>query len=145
MKTDQISMSGTDLNTLASAIYGARWQSSLARDMNINVRTVQRWAATGIEKIATAESVRRFLEERRIARIAAPPDNSTDADDRDDACYAAVEPAVRALIVAATDIGWNPGEVMVAVMAVTIDMMRDAAGDTATRQTLAAAIQMLDE
>ena len=30
---------------LASALYGERWQAPLARDLNLNLRTVQRWAA----------------------------------------------------------------------------------------------------
>ena len=66
-------LTAAELHSLASASYGARWQSPLAREMGIALRTVQRWAAGGVHKPATAEGVRRFLEERRLARIAPPP------------------------------------------------------------------------
>lgn len=33
------------LNRIGQALYGALWQSALARDVNVAVRTMQRWAA----------------------------------------------------------------------------------------------------
>lgn len=136
-------MTPADIQSIASAVYGARWQSQLSRDMGVALRTVQRWARDGIDKTATAEGVRRFLEERRIARIAPPPAGTTDADDRDDACRDALEPAVTAIVAAARDAGWHEGEAQVAVLASTVDMMRAAAGTPATIQTLRAAVEAL--
>ncbi len=57
---------------LAESAYGHMWQSALARDMDLNVRTVQRWAVDGIPKDATADRVRAFIGERR--RQAGPLD-----------------------------------------------------------------------
>lgn len=128
---------------MASAIYGARWQSQMARDFGVAVRTVQRWARDGIEKPTTADSVKRFLEERRVARMAPPQVGSTAADDRDDACRDAIEPALTAMIAAATDVGWHPAESLTATLAATADRMRAAAGTPATIETLKSVIAAL--
>ena len=133
-------MTAAELHSLAATTYGARWQSQLARDMNIALRTIQRWSADGIHKPATAEGVRRFLEERRVARIAPPPAGSSAENDRDDACRDALEPGMTALLTAAVDVGWHPGEAMVAMLADIIDRMRDSAGDAATAETLQSAL-----
>lgn len=137
-------MTPSELHSIASACYGARWQSQLARDMGVSLRNIQRWARDGIAKPATAEGVRRFLEERRISRIAAPPEGSTPDQNRDDACYEALRPGVLALLAAASDIGWHPAEAWVAVLAVTVDAMRDGAGDDATLDVLRQVVQSLD-
>ncbi len=34
-----------DLRAAAETLYGAEWQSPLARDLGVALRTVQRWAA----------------------------------------------------------------------------------------------------
>lgn len=129
-------MTPSDLQSMASAVYGARWQSQLSRDMGVALRTVQRWARDGIEKPATAEGVRRFLEERRVARMAAPPPGTTADDDRDDACRDAIEPAIAAVLAAAQDVGWHEGEAAVAILATVADRMRDRAGAAVTIETL---------
>ena len=116
-------MTPSELHSLASGCYGSRWQSQLARDMGIALRTVQRWARDGISKPATSEGVRRFLEERRISRIAAPPEGTTPDQDRDVACSAALRPAVTALVAAAVDVGWHPAEAVTTVLAVAVDEM----------------------
>lgn len=125
-----------ELAALASQCYGPNWQSPLARDMEINVRTVQRWARGGIDKSATAENVRRFLTDRRVASIPAP-DASMTEDERDDACYDAMETPLSALASAADDQGWHPAEVWVAVMAIAADRLYAMAGRTATIETIA--------
>ena len=127
-------MTPSELQSLASACYGARWQSALSRDMGIALRTVSRWARDGIAKPATAEGVRRFLEERRIARIAAPPSDTTADQDRDDACYAALQPGVRALIAAAEEIGWHPAEALTSALAIVVDEIEARAGRAAAQE-----------
>lgn len=136
-------MTPSDLQSLAASVYGARWQSQLGRDMGIALRTVQRWARDGIDKTATAEGVRRFLEERRIARIAAPPEGSTDDDDRDDACRDALEPAILSVLAAADDIGWHRVEAQTAVLASVLDDMVASSGIPATIETLRGVISDL--
>lgn len=33
------------LHEIGQALFGSQWQSDLARELSVNVRTVQRWAA----------------------------------------------------------------------------------------------------
>ncbi len=33
------------LNAVGAALYGPQWQSQLARDLGVSIRTMQRWAA----------------------------------------------------------------------------------------------------
>lgn len=113
--------------------------------MSVALRTVQRWARDGIDKPATAENVRRFLERRRTARIAPPPAGTSASDDRDDACYEAMAPAVTALMSAARDVGWQEAEAAVAVLSAVVDEMRVSAGDLATIATLKMAIAAVEE
>lgn len=136
-------MTSSELQSLASACYGARWQSALARDMGIALRTVQRWASDGIGKPATAEGVRRFLEERRIARIAAPPEGSTPDEDRDGACHAALQPGVRAMVAAAEDIGWHPAEVLTMALAIIVEEIEDRAGHAAALEIVEQQLDVL--
>ena len=77
-------LTSAELAAVASQTYGKRWQSALARDMGVNLRTVQRWAADGIAKPATADNVKRFLTERRVVSIPSP-DPDLSEDERDDA------------------------------------------------------------
>lgn len=132
-------ISPADLAALAEPVYGPRWQSALARDMSVAVRTVQRWARDGVDRPATAESVRRFLEERRRLTIAPPPEG----EDRDDAAYDEMRPRVDALVSAAEAAGWHPAEVLSGLLAVTVEKMRDGAGTSATIETLKSAIASL--
>lgn len=134
-------MTSAEFHSLASTVYGARWQSQLSRDMGIALRTIQRWARDGIDKTATAEGVRRFLEERRVSRMAYPPEGTTPEDDRDDACYEAVRPSIMAIMAAATDIGWSEAETLTAILSTIVEHMR--AGDEATATTLRAAVTAL--
>ena len=38
-------ISAGELRTLGVFLYGPRWQTALAGDLKVNIRTVQRWAA----------------------------------------------------------------------------------------------------
>jgi hypothetical protein len=37
------------LHECGEALYGPRWQSELARDLDVSIRTMQRWAAGSID------------------------------------------------------------------------------------------------
>lgn len=41
-------MSGL-LHECGEALYGPRWQSELARDLHVSIRTMQRWASGAID------------------------------------------------------------------------------------------------
>lgn len=132
-------MTPAELSALAQRTYGPRWQSALAREMDVAVRTVQRWARDGIDRPATADAVRRFLEERARAIIPAPPEGV----DRDDAAYDMVRPHIEALVRAAEAAGWHPAEVLTAVMCSTADLMREGAGTAAALETVKGVIDTL--
>lgn len=45
MQTRRPTMPLSDLEAAGEALYGPAWQSALARDLDVNLRTMQRWAA----------------------------------------------------------------------------------------------------
>ncbi|NCP22842.1 MAG: hypothetical protein GW854_01695 [Erythrobacter sp.] len=63
----------TELADLASRVFGPGWQSALARDRGVAVRTVQRWAKDGISKPETAEAIRAYLQSRTVVSVPAAP------------------------------------------------------------------------
>jgi hypothetical protein len=62
-KRGQPTMSEGELRMLATYLFGPRWQSALARELRINLRLVQRWAA-GDRPVSTRLS-------RQIAELVA--------------------------------------------------------------------------
>jgi hypothetical protein len=56
-----------NLRAVGKALYGPRWQSELSRDLNVAVRTVQRWDAgeRGIPA-SLGDDLRELLVQRRI-------------------------------------------------------------------------------
>ena len=136
-------MTPSELASLASVVYGPRWQSAFARDFATSLRTVQRWAGHGIEKASTAESVRRFLEERARFRINPPPDDGY--ADRDDDAYDEFRPRIEALVQSGIAAGWHPGEVVTAIMAAGIDTARMLSNNEVVIETLEEAIATIRE
>jgi len=55
------------LTAVGESLYGPRWQAALSRDLNVAVRTVQRWDAgdRGIPA-SLADDLRALLEARQI-------------------------------------------------------------------------------
>ncbi|WP_375455633.1 hypothetical protein [uncultured Methylobacterium sp.] len=137
-------MTASDLASLASAAYGPQWQSALSREMRIALRTVQRWAADGIPKAATAAGIRAFLTDRARIKLAGPV-SGADGDARDDAAFAECEPVVAALIGAGEDAGFHEAEILAAVLSIVIGRMADGAGIPATVSTLRQVIDGLKE
>jgi hypothetical protein len=71
------------LHRVGAALYGERWQSGLARDLGVAVRTVQRWAVgdnpippgvwSDLDRLLAARTdaiteLRRLLAEDRVQR-----------------------------------------------------------------------------
>ena len=56
------------LRRAGEALYGPRWQSELARDLDISDRSMRTWAKSGAPESATAEII--VLLEKRTADIA---------------------------------------------------------------------------
>jgi hypothetical protein len=55
------------LTAVGEALYGLRWQAALSRDLNVALRTVQRWDAgeRGIPD-TLSDDLRALLKQRRI-------------------------------------------------------------------------------
>ena len=60
-------MTRNQLTAVGEALYGLRWQAALSRDLNVALRTVQRWDAgeRGIPD-TLSDDLRALLEQRRI-------------------------------------------------------------------------------
>jgi hypothetical protein len=60
-------MTRDQLTAVGEALYGLRWQAALSRDLNVALRTVQRWDAgeRGIPD-TLSDDLRALLEQRRI-------------------------------------------------------------------------------
>ena len=60
-------MTRDQLTAVGEALYGLRWQSDLSRDLNVALRTVQRWDAgeRGIPD-TLSDDLRALLKQRRI-------------------------------------------------------------------------------
>ncbi len=60
-------MTRDQLTDVGEALYGLRWQAALSRDLNVALRTVQRWDAgeRGIPD-TLSDDLRALLEQRRI-------------------------------------------------------------------------------
>ena len=60
-------MTRDQLTAVGEALYGPRWQAALSRDLNVALRTVQRWDAgeRGIPD-TLSDDLRALLEQRRI-------------------------------------------------------------------------------
>jgi len=56
------------LNKIGEALYGERWQSTLARDLGLNLRTMQRWAAEETLASQLPDGVRRDLRKAALKR-----------------------------------------------------------------------------
>jgi len=76
--------------------------------------------------------------------IKPPPSGSTAEDDRDEACVEALAPHIGRLAARATAAGWSEPEIACALLALSVSEMRAMSGDKAARDTLSAAIMMLD-
>ena len=57
------------LSDVGKALYGPRWQSELARDLGVSIRTMQRWAAgsSGLPKGLYVDLLR--LTQERAASL----------------------------------------------------------------------------
>lgn len=119
-------MTPADLRSLAAPLYGNHgWQSRLAREWGVAIRTVQRWAS-GVTPIHadTARRLRAFLEERARQKVNPPPADGYTS--RDDDAYDEMRPRIQALVAAATVAGWHQAETLTAILAVTVDEIRGA-------------------
>lgn len=62
-------MTPTTLTTIYSALYGPGWRSALARDLDINERTVRRWLAGQNPVPEWVPDALIAAQERRIADL----------------------------------------------------------------------------
>lgn len=55
-------MTPSQLSRICTLLYGERWQSALARDLEINDRTVRRWAKEGSPEWAD-KTIKEFCQD----------------------------------------------------------------------------------
>ena len=67
LETAGTPLASTPLRDAGEALYGPRWQSDLARDLNISDRTMRRWAAGTDMPPGVAIDLSRLCEERAQA------------------------------------------------------------------------------
>jgi hypothetical protein len=127
-----------ELAALATSVYGSEWQSALARERRVAVRTVQRWAKDGIAKPETAIGIRAYLLSRRIVDL--PPPLSDDPEERDDAAHLVVAVVLDAVSDAGRAVGWHDAELLAAFFSYAIDGMIAGAGAPAAVETIRSAL-----
>jgi hypothetical protein len=67
-------MSSKLLQNAGAALYGPRWQTDLARDLDISDRTIRRWASgTDDVPVGAYVDLARLVEERMAALEALSP------------------------------------------------------------------------
>ena len=99
-------LTATQLEELASEAFGPNWQSALARDRCVAVRTVQRWAKDGIAKPETAGAIRAYLLSRTVVSLPAKPDRGPHNEILDTAMSNIVEDITQA----GRAVGWTEQE-----------------------------------
>lgn len=100
--------------------YGA--QTKAARHFSVDGRTIRRWVGgeRGIPASVMAEL-------RAMLDIAPPAGDLTD-EQRDDACYAAIDPLITDTLTRAAAAGWHPAEVSTAILERVVLEIRQGAG-----------------
>lgn len=120
-------------------LWGFGAQTKCARHFGVDARSVRRW-------LDGSRAVPAAVEKAVDAMLAiSPPPSSTADEDRNYSCQVAIGKSLTDLYNRAVGAGWHPAEVATAILTLTVSEMRAGAGDAAARQTLEAAIQMLDE
>ena len=57
-------MTDSFIARIGRALYGERWQSAMARELDVNIRTVQRWAAGAEPPMPAYAALLPLLEDR---------------------------------------------------------------------------------
>jgi len=59
-----------DLRPIGQYLYGGGWQSALAKDLRVNLRTVQRWASGDIIiKLSVADKIYQLAAARQLQEL----------------------------------------------------------------------------
>lgn len=129
-------LSHNEFSHLAERLWGYGWQTKAARHFEVADRTVRRW-------VAGTDPPAKIMEQLRSMADIAPPPGSTADEDRDEAARMALEPGLTDLRNRATSAGWHPAEVATAILALTIDEIREHAGDEAADGMLIAVLESI--
>lgn len=114
-----------ELSQAGTTLFGAQWQSPLARMLGVDPRTVRRWVAGAIDvPRGAAETVRHAVDAKRAAASVAAA-----GGDVDDRAVAALHPyweqGVRALLA----LGHHPAEIVAAGLSIVVSALQDGVGD----------------
>ncbi len=128
-------MDGQTFDALLALIWGGHGrQARAAAHWGVADRTMRRFVsgASPIPKALQDEAI-------ELAGFAPPPVGSSAEDDRDEAARAALAPHIAILAAKAARVGWHPAEIAAALLSGAIDMIRDSAGEEATKAALRSA------
>lgn len=129
-------MSENEFSRIAESLWGYGWQTKAAKHFEVADRTVRRW-------VAGTEPPAKIIEALRAMVSIAPAPCSDGDEDRDEACRMAIEPEITRVRDLAIAAGWHPAEVATAILALTVDEIRSAAGDDAAREVLSLAAESI--
>lgn len=115
-----------EFRRLIERLWGYGAQTRAARHFEVTGRTVRNWVS------GRSDIPEPVLEEARTMANIAPPPESSAAEDRDEACAAALEPALTELRDRAVGAGWDPAEIAVAILSLTAGELITLAGREAT-------------
>jgi hypothetical protein len=115
-------------------LWGWGAQAQASRHFEVSDRTVRNWLS-GKHSIPAG-----VMAELRAMVAIAPPPGSTSDEDRDEACARAIEPALTELRDRAVAVGWHPAEVAASIMSLTVDEIRQHAGEDQAREVLVQAL-----
>lgn len=100
-----------ELEDLASRAFGPGWQSALARDRGVAIRTVQRWAKDGITKPETAQAILDYLRTRTVISLPSKPE----AGPHKEIIRTAMAGIVSEITQAGVAVGWTEQETRTAM------------------------------
>lgn len=149
--TPQIAAVKREFRERLEALFGARHgaQSALARAYGIGDRRVREYLAEPPARWAPVpdwllSALRAGVMARREIGILGPEPGSTASEARDEGAYNAIAPAIDAINAAGTDAGWHGAEIAAAILSRVTEIMVDAAGPRAARETLQQALDAVD-
>lgn len=143
--TPQIAAIKRETRERIEALFGT--QAACARAYGIADRRIRLYLAS---PPATWEPVPAWLlaalrdgvMAKREISIIGPEPGSTADEDRDEAAYRAVEPALTALMQAGINAGWHPAEITTAALSFITEVMIDGAGPAAAQDALSQAMEI---
>lgn len=151
--TPQVAAEKAEFRERGAALFGRSvsgrgWQAGLSRAYGISDRRVRLYIAEPPTQWLPVPSwllsaLRTGVMAKREINVTGPKPGTGPTDDRDEAAYRALSPALDTVVQAGCDAGWHPAEVTTAVLNRLAEIMIDGAGAQATEDAFRQAILIL--